>query len=382
MYAQVSKQILGSSITEDWIARHLFIDLFLICDEDGVVDMTPQAIARRTNMPLELVVEKLEWLCQPDPQSRAQTEGGRRLVLLDEHRDWGWRIVNHDLYRKRHRGHDKRVADRERIAEKRRQAKAERERSQTDSRAAPAPTASVQPEAQKAPESQPCREVSHAVSGHDEGPSSAPSDSGNSPTVASCREVSPDVANRREGLRQGGENPKSLMALHASEDSQKRIQKNPPLPPRCAGGGVLVDSGSETGNPTKRRRRNAPPTDTDPVFDAHDLGLTALRELQGQIRRPHRRLAKRRRLVAQAIRDYGADVVRLAARNLPLSPHHRGDNERATEYLEIHLALRNVERFANLCPGDDDAFRQALQASLQASRRAKEPEFVSPYTRI
>ncbi|MEM9598856.1 MAG: hypothetical protein AAGD06_31605, partial [Acidobacteriota bacterium] len=80
----------------------------------------------------------------------------------------------------------------------------------------------------------------------------------------------------------------------------------------------------------------------------------------------------------QAIRDHGADVVRLAARNLPLSPHHRGDNERATEYLEIHLALRNVERFANLCPGDDDAFRQALQASL----RPKPSEFVSPYTRI
>jgi hypothetical protein len=42
--------------------------------------------------------------CEPDPYSRSSENGGARLVLIDpEHRDWGWRVVNHAKYRERAR---------------------------------------------------------------------------------------------------------------------------------------------------------------------------------------------------------------------------------------------------------------------------------------
>jgi hypothetical protein len=44
--------------------------------------------------------------CNPDPYSRSQVEEGARLTLLDAHRDWGWRIVNLQLYRDRASGQD------------------------------------------------------------------------------------------------------------------------------------------------------------------------------------------------------------------------------------------------------------------------------------
>lgn len=37
---------------------------------------------------------------QPDPYSRTEGEEGRRIVRLDDHRPWGWRIVNHEKYRR------------------------------------------------------------------------------------------------------------------------------------------------------------------------------------------------------------------------------------------------------------------------------------------
>lgn len=41
--------------------------------------------------------------CKPDPYSRSNAADGARLELLDEHREWGWRVVNHSLYREKAR---------------------------------------------------------------------------------------------------------------------------------------------------------------------------------------------------------------------------------------------------------------------------------------
>jgi hypothetical protein len=48
---------------------------------------------------LEIVEMAIEKLCAPDPESRTPDEDGCRLVLIDEHRNWGWRIVNYQKYR-------------------------------------------------------------------------------------------------------------------------------------------------------------------------------------------------------------------------------------------------------------------------------------------
>lgn len=102
MFAKVFEQIFDSSIAEDWQVRHVFEDLLKLAKKSGpdwVVDMTPESIARRANMPLEIVAKALSRLSQPDPKSRSKEAEGRRIKLLDEHRDWGWRIVNYQKYK-------------------------------------------------------------------------------------------------------------------------------------------------------------------------------------------------------------------------------------------------------------------------------------------
>ena len=97
LYARVFTQILDSSIAENYQVRHVFEDLLKLAD-DGIVDMTRQAIARRTNMPLDIVNDGIAILETPDPESRDPEEGGRRILRLDAPRDWGWRIVNWSKY--------------------------------------------------------------------------------------------------------------------------------------------------------------------------------------------------------------------------------------------------------------------------------------------
>lgn len=76
------------------------MDLLVLADSDGVVDMTLEAISRRTNVPIEEVRKYIQELSQPDPLSRSKDQEGKRLVPIDSSRDWGWQIVNYRLYRK------------------------------------------------------------------------------------------------------------------------------------------------------------------------------------------------------------------------------------------------------------------------------------------
>lgn len=75
--------------------------VFLLCNADarGRVDMTPEAISARSGLSLEVVRLGLVHLESEDAGSRSPVEGGRRIVRLDTHRDWGWRIVNYQRYR-------------------------------------------------------------------------------------------------------------------------------------------------------------------------------------------------------------------------------------------------------------------------------------------
>jgi len=122
MFGKLFGQMYDSSLVEDWRALVTFQQLVILCDADGIVDMTPEAIIRRTNLPADVIRGGLALLEQPDPRSRTPDEEGRRIVRLDDHRDWGWRIVNHAHYRDLASREDKRAKDRLRIAEKRRKA--------------------------------------------------------------------------------------------------------------------------------------------------------------------------------------------------------------------------------------------------------------------
>lgn len=99
MYAKVFTQIFDSSIAEDYEVRHVFMDLLVLADCEGVVDMTAEAVSRRINVPMEMVVRALKVLSSSDPKSRSKESDGKRLELIDSHRDWGWRIINYEHYR-------------------------------------------------------------------------------------------------------------------------------------------------------------------------------------------------------------------------------------------------------------------------------------------
>ena len=99
MFAKVYTQIFASSIAENYTTRHVFMDLLVLADPEGVVDMTMGAISRTTNVPLDVIKQAIQELSEPDKSSRSPEEEGRRIALIDSHRDWGWRIINYDHYR-------------------------------------------------------------------------------------------------------------------------------------------------------------------------------------------------------------------------------------------------------------------------------------------
>lgn len=123
MYGKVFESIYDGTLYGHWEAIVTMQQLIVLANADGVVDMTPHAIAARTSIPLDIILKGLGFLAEPDPYTRTPGEDGKRIVLLDDHRPWGWRLVNHGKYKRLRDMLQKREADRERQAEKRREIK-------------------------------------------------------------------------------------------------------------------------------------------------------------------------------------------------------------------------------------------------------------------
>lgn len=84
---------------QDWRALVVFQQLLVLCDEEGYVDKTADAISARTTIPIEIIKHGIQKLSDPDPDSRSKEYDGRRIVLINPDRSWGWRIVNYVDYR-------------------------------------------------------------------------------------------------------------------------------------------------------------------------------------------------------------------------------------------------------------------------------------------
>lgn len=119
MYGKIFDSIYEGTLYGHWQAIVTLQQMIVLCDSQGVVDMTPQAMSARTSIPLEIITEGLKILAEPDPYSRTPGEDGKRIILLDAHRPWGWIIVNHRKYQQLKSRKDKLEADRVRIAERR-----------------------------------------------------------------------------------------------------------------------------------------------------------------------------------------------------------------------------------------------------------------------
>lgn len=98
-YAKVFSSIWEGSMRGKADPLFIFVNLLTHANQHGIVDRHWQAIADETGVPAERVREALTFLEAPDKETRTPGDDGRRIVRLDEHRSWGWRIVNHKLYR-------------------------------------------------------------------------------------------------------------------------------------------------------------------------------------------------------------------------------------------------------------------------------------------
>lgn len=99
MYAKVFTSMWDGSLYGKLEASAVLMACVTLCNAQGVLDMTPEAISGRTGWPVEFVRKGIHELEQPDPRSRTPDDEGRRLAKLDDHRDWGWLIVNYEKYR-------------------------------------------------------------------------------------------------------------------------------------------------------------------------------------------------------------------------------------------------------------------------------------------
>jgi len=99
VYGKVFESMYGGSLYGHWEAIITMQTLIVICDADGVIDMTPQAIAGKTSIPIGIIEKGLKVLSEPDPSSRTEGAEGVRIELIDGHRPWGWILVNHEKYK-------------------------------------------------------------------------------------------------------------------------------------------------------------------------------------------------------------------------------------------------------------------------------------------
>lgn len=99
MYAKIFGSLWDGSLRGEPDAQLVFIFMCAKSDKDGICDIHPSAIRDATGLTEEEVTEAIQILEAPDPESRSPEERGARIARIDEHREWGWFIVNHARYR-------------------------------------------------------------------------------------------------------------------------------------------------------------------------------------------------------------------------------------------------------------------------------------------
>jgi hypothetical protein len=99
MYAKLFTSIYQGTLRGNSHGLLVFTNMLAHADKEGIVDIHPRAIAEEVGLSREQVRAAIEELEAPDEESRSPEEGGRRIIRIDEHRAWGWRVVNYVKYR-------------------------------------------------------------------------------------------------------------------------------------------------------------------------------------------------------------------------------------------------------------------------------------------
>ena len=115
MYGKIFDSIYNGTLYGHWEALVTMQQFIVLADADGVVDMTPMAIAARTSIPRDIIDKGIEILEAPDKFTRTPGSDGRRIELIDEHRPWGWVLVNYEHYKSLRDADTVRAQTRERV---------------------------------------------------------------------------------------------------------------------------------------------------------------------------------------------------------------------------------------------------------------------------
>jgi hypothetical protein len=102
-YTPLFDSLTRGTLCGRWPDIGLWPIVLSLADKNGVVDVTAGFLAGVTGLPLSDVEACMKRFCEPDPYSRSQDFAGARLALLDEHRPWGWQVINHNKYREKAR---------------------------------------------------------------------------------------------------------------------------------------------------------------------------------------------------------------------------------------------------------------------------------------
>lgn len=99
MYGKIFASMFKGSLYGQWEAIVTFTVMIVLADQHGEVDMTAEALAATTSIPLEIIRKGIAQLEEADPKSRTPDEEGRRIIRVSDDRDWGWTITNYGHYR-------------------------------------------------------------------------------------------------------------------------------------------------------------------------------------------------------------------------------------------------------------------------------------------
>lgn len=99
MYCKLFTSIYQGTLRGNSHGLLVFTNLLAHASQDGSVDIHPRAIAEEVGLTVDQVREALLVLESPDDESRSPENEGRRIIRMDEHRAWGWTVVNYVKYR-------------------------------------------------------------------------------------------------------------------------------------------------------------------------------------------------------------------------------------------------------------------------------------------
>lgn len=111
VYGKLFKSLYEGSLRGKSHEILVFTNMIGSKDKNHCVDKTQLAIAQEVGLTEEEVKEAILNLEAPDPRSRTPDNDGRRIERLNDHRDWGWIVLNGEKYKRIQSEEDRREAN-------------------------------------------------------------------------------------------------------------------------------------------------------------------------------------------------------------------------------------------------------------------------------